>query len=275
MDTELPVVGVALMVNDLERHHNWLIEGRRDLELQDFCHPDVLENGWEDLVGEARRWLDGYDGRLGIHGPFYDLPLNARDIAVREIVQKRLTQALRAAEALKGTHLVIHSPISTWDSHHVDAKSGGRDEIIELCQKTLGPLVERAESAGVTFVIENIEDRDPHLWAALARSFESSAVACSLDTGHAHYAHGSTGGPPVDHFIQVAGKDLAHIHLQDADGYADRHWRPGQGTIHWHALFAALRDTGATPRLLIELADHRRHEVREAADWLIAEGLVR
>ena len=116
MNPELPAVGVALMVSHLERHHNGLIEGRRDLELQDFYLPHVLDGDWQGRVAEARRWLDGYDGRLGIHGPFQALPLDARDPAIREVVRRRLEQALRAAEALKATHVVIHSPFTTWDS---------------------------------------------------------------------------------------------------------------------------------------------------------------
>lgn len=35
--------------------------------------------------------------------------------------------------------------------------------------------------------------------------------------------------------------------IQDADGHADRHWRPGKGTINWVAVFEALRDSGANP----------------------------
>jgi sugar phosphate isomerase/epimerase len=66
---------------------------------------------------------------------------------------------------------------------------------------------------------------------------------------------------------------LAHVHLQDADGYADRHWAPGKGTIHWHAVFAALKQIDAKPRLVLELADHR--QIRDAANWLIAQGLGR
>ena len=78
----------------------------------------------------------------------------------------------------------------------------------------------------------------------------------SVDTGHAFYAHGSTGAPPVDYFIKAAGNELRHIHLQDADGYADRHWTLGEGDINWHAVFAALADLDSNPRLIVELRDH-------------------
>ena len=85
MNIELPIVGVAMMVADLDRHHNWIIEGRRDLELQDFIDPAILDGDWRGYVERARHRLDGHDGRLGIHGPFYDLPLAASDPAIREV----------------------------------------------------------------------------------------------------------------------------------------------------------------------------------------------
>ena len=273
MNIELPIVGVAMMVADLDRHHNWIIEGRRDLELQDFIDPAILDGDWRGYVERARHQLDGHDGRLGIHGPFYDLPLAASDPAIREVVRHRLDQALAACEALSATHLVVHSPYTTWDYHNLDRLPGQRERMLELCHLTMGAAVKRAEGIGCTLVIENIEDKDPYARVELARSFRSPAVAVSLDTGHAHYAHGSTGAPPVDYYVIAAGKDLAHIHLQDADGYADRHWAPGQGTIHWHAVFDALRRTGANPRLIVELEDFTN--VREATEWLIAEGLAR
>jgi hypothetical protein len=61
----------------------------------------------------------------------------------------------------------------------------------------------------------------------LARSFDSAAVKLSIDTGHAHNAHCDQGAVPVDYFVVAAGEWLAHVHLQDTDGFADRHWAPG------------------------------------------------
>ena len=106
----------------------------------------------------------------------------------------------------------------------------------------MAPAVKIAENEGITIVIENIEDKDPRTWAELVASFDSPSVRCSLDTGHAHYAHRATGGPPVDYFVRAAGDLLAHVHVQDADGFADRHWRIGEGSISWPAVFRALGD---------------------------------
>ncbi|WP_171129618.1 MULTISPECIES: sugar phosphate isomerase/epimerase [unclassified Ruegeria] len=250
--TELKL-GAALMVSDLPAHRDWLIDGQRDLEIQDFIFAENLGDAALDLVATAKSQLIGYSGRLGIHGPFYDLPLDCRDPEVRMIVQKRLDQGLDAAAALGATQMVMHSPYSTWSAYNLDADIKARAEKLKRAHDTLIPVVARAGALGVELVIENIEDKNPMDRITLADSFGVDHVRASLDTGHAHYAHGATGAPPVDYYVRVAGAKLAHVHIQDADGFADRHWAPGQGTVNWHAVFAALAESAPMARLVLEL----------------------
>ena len=124
---------------------------------------------------------------------------------------------------------------------------------IELVHETLREVVKRSEDEGA--VIENADDKDPRDRVALARSFDSLAVKVSLDTGHAHYAHGATGAPAVDHNVRAAGAMLSRVHLQDSDGFADRRWRIGRGSIMWRSDFGALAELPDMPRLLLELKE--------------------
>ncbi|WP_299816218.1 sugar phosphate isomerase/epimerase [uncultured Roseibium sp.] len=254
--SDLPVLGAALNLTSLEIHRKLMLDKPRDLELQDFWQAEVLNGDWKPLVERAKHLLDGHQGRVGIHGPFMGLSIDSFDVEVREIVRKRLLQGLEVCEALGGTHMVVHSPYTTWDHNNLDNDYRARENKIELCHLTMADAVRRAEEIGCELVIENIEDKDPHARIELAESFGSDAVRISIDTGHAHYAHGSTGAPPVDYFVKAAGNRLAHIHLQDADGYADRHWTLGEGTINWHAVFGALGQLDSSPRLIVELRDH-------------------
>ena len=98
-------------------------------------------------------------------------------------------------------------------------------------------------------------------------------MAVSIDTGHAHYAHGSTGAPPVDYYVRRAGNRVEHIHLQDADGHADRHWTIGEGTICWPAVFRALGEFCANPRLILELRD--KAGILPSVEYLSRLGLAR
>ncbi|WBU60370.1 sugar phosphate isomerase/epimerase family protein [Paracoccus albus] len=252
----LPVLGAAMPLSVLETLRDWIIVDQRDLELQDFITADTLNGDWSDKVAHAQRLLDGYAGRLGIHGPFWGLTLANPDPDLRRLTTHRMMQGIEVCEALGATQMVIHSPFTTWSYNNLDNLPDARQEMLDLVHDTLDTVVSRAENANVTMVLENIEDKDPDARCELAASFGSDAVKVSIDTGHAHYAHGSTGAPPVDYFVHRAGNLLEHIHLQDADGYADRHWAIGKGTVIWDAVFAALGQLESKPRLILELRDY-------------------
>jgi sugar phosphate isomerase/epimerase len=272
MTSTLPVLGAAMPLDALEVHINWILDGQRDLELQDFITADVLNGDWMPLVQRASKLLDGYTGRLGIHGPFWGLSLANPDPDMRALVTRRMEQGLTVCEALGASQMVIHSPYSTWMYNNLDDTKNARRKVVDLVHETLDPVISRAEAAGVTMVLENIEDKDPDARCELARSFDSAAVKVSIDTGHAHYAHGTTGAPPVDYYVHRAGDLLEHIHLQDADGYADRHWAIGKGTINWSAVFAALAQVNSKPRLIMELRD--KSGILPSADYLRGLGLA-
>jgi sugar phosphate isomerase/epimerase len=268
----VPVLGAAVVVGDLERLHNWVMERQRDLELQEFGYAQVLEGDWRSLAARYSELLSGHTGRLGIHGPFWGFDIAPHDPDIRVIVRKRLLQGLDVCEALGATHMVVHSPFTTWDYNNLDADPGAREALFGRCHLAMRDAVKKAEEIGCELVIENIEDIDPRDRIALADSFSSKAVRISVDTGHAHYAHYSNGAPPVDHFIIAAGKKLGHIHLQDADGHGDRHWAPGEGTILWRSVFDAVARHCDNPRLILELRDKGR--LVQAAQYLESLGVA-
>lgn len=277
--SELPLqIGAALNVAELPTYRDWLIEGQRDLEIQDFTKPEVLFGDWEELIARAHVLLDGYQGRLGIHGPFFDLPLDARDPEIARLASKRMELAVEAAARLGARQMVLHSPFSTWNWYNAGNQrkptlvKSPKAMIIERVHTNLRDVVARAETEGVELVIENIEDIDPSWRRELAASFGSDVVRLSIDTGHAHYAHCATVAPPVDYFVTDAGDMLAHVHLQDADGYADRHWPPGRGTVNWNAVFRAIGALPQRPHLVLELADPAT--IPMAMAYLTREGLA-
>jgi len=267
-----PLVGAAMNIRSFAAYRGWIIEQQRDLEIQDFMDAPALDGDWRSIADNIKRQLDGYRGRLGIHGPFWGFAIDSQDPLVRAVVTKRLLQALAACEAIGATQMVIHSPFTTWDYNNLDLYPRSRLALTERVHATLEDVVARAESIGCELVIENIEDKDPMPRVQLARSFNSNAVRVSLDTGHAQYAHVSTGAPPVDYYVNAANDMLAHVHIHDNDGYADRHWVPGEGTVRWQAVFRALGALSVRPRLVIEVRDSTR--IRQGVDHLEALGLV-
>lgn len=271
--SELPIVGAAMTLDYYEIHRDLMRELPRDLEIQDFFSADLLEGDWQSAAARAKQLLDGHEGRIGVHGPFWGFTIASQDPDIRAVVQKRFMQGLDVCETIGANQMVIHSPYTTWDYNNLDNYAEGRAQLVERCHETLTDVVKRAEDIGCVLVIENIEDKDPHARVELCRSFDSDSVRVSIDTGHAFYAHGSTGAPPVDYYVHAAGNLLNHIHLQDADGYADRHWSLGEGTICWKSVFAALGLLDSNPRLIIEIRD--KSKIPDSVAFLQAQGLAR
>ena len=270
--SDLPVLGCAMELHNLENLAPWVLEKERDLEIQDAYHAFVLDKTADKVADRVRELLgDGYKGRLGIHGPFYGLSLDSVDPAIRKVVRMRLEQALKMGHRMGATQMVLHSPLTLWDRDnmlHMGYEAGK----VALVQDTMGDAVKMAEDFGITIVLENIEDTDPAWRAGLIDAFGSDRVRLSIDTGHAHYIHSRFGAPHVVDFIKRAGNMLEHVHLQDTDGSADRHWGLGEGQLPWFPIFQALGKLESNPRLIMEPMDvpsAPRH-----AAWAESQGLA-
>lgn len=273
--TDLPLLGAAMTVAELEGLQDFILSENRDLELQDFCELGGLDGDWKSVADRAKSLLSGYTGRLGIHGPFWGLHIASPDVEIQKVVTRRMMQGLDVCDYLGATQMVIHSPYSTWDYNNLDNAPHNKayQLVLDSTHATMDSAVKRAEDLGVTMVVENIQDKDPDIRRILVEEFDSPAMAVSIDTGHAHYAFGSTGAPPVDYYVRRAGNSLQHIHLQDADGYADRHWNIGEGNIAWHAVFRALGELSSNPRLILELRN--KSGILPSVEWLKAHNLAR
>lgn len=250
---QMPRLGAAVTFQGFETLRDWIFEHDRAIEIQDFASPETLAGDTAPLIEKYNRALDGFSGDIGIHGPFLGFDIATHDAEIRGIVKKRLLQGLEVAEALHATHMVVHSPFNKWFTQNFLNFETIRAQLFADAIDALSPAVKRAEEIGCTMVLENILDIVPADRRELAEAINSPRFKLSVDTGHANLEHGSNGAPPVDYFIKDAGNMLGHVHLQDTDGYADRHWIPGEGTINWTSVFDAIAALETTPRLIIEV----------------------
>ncbi|WP_425053027.1 sugar phosphate isomerase/epimerase family protein [Psychromarinibacter sp. S121] len=268
---DLPVVGAQLTALLLDSHREWLIEKDRDLELPEYAMTDILRAP-DTLIAKTKAKLDGWNGRLGVHGPFKGFEIDVSDKEFRPVVQARLLACLDACEKLGAGQMVIHSPYDPWDHANLGHKPKDRERRVDAILATLAPALERAEGIGVTMVLENIKDVDPAERAAVIAVADSPALRLSVDTGHANWAHHACDAPDPAGFIDAAGERLAHVHLQDTDGSRDCHWALGEGTIDFAAVFAALGRLDARPHLIVEINDFSK--VKASVAHLQALGLA-
>ncbi|MCV6592844.1 MAG: sugar phosphate isomerase/epimerase, partial [Silicimonas sp.] len=246
-------IGACLMADEIAAHRDWLFDDARDIELQDFMTHAALTTEFEDRIMAAEAALAGHRGRVGIHGPYEGLDIDNKDAELRPLITARFLKALEAADRVGARQMVLHSPYTAWYHRNRLASPNYAESKLARIHDVLTPVVRAAEEAGITLVIENIQDVDPAHRRLMVESFTSDAVALSIDTGHAQIAHHQTDAPPVDFFVRDAGAALQHVHLQDLDGHADRHWAPGEGTIPWPEVFRALGTCESAPHLVLEL----------------------
>ena len=129
--------------------------------------------------------------------------------------------------------MVIHSPFTTWDYNNLDLYPGSA-----ACTHRAGPFDARGGRAARREHRLRARHREhrgqgPGCPRPLARRSNSDAVRVSLDTGHAHYAHMSTGAPPVDYYVDAAGDDARPRPHSGYRRLSDRHWAPGEGSMRW------------------------------------------
>lgn len=260
-------IGAAVLIRHMDMLHDWLVERDRPIEIQDFVGPDVIAGDVSDLVGHWQQALSDHQGPRGIHGPFFGLDLSNPDRAIRAIVQERLMAGIEIAARLKADVMVIHSPFTLWHTLNYVNYANLRGDLMGACTDCLTPVLERAQTEGVTLVLENIDDTSPADRFDLVSSINHPRLKLSVDTGHADLAHANYGAPPVVDTLAGAGGLLAHVHLQDVDGYADRHWHPGDGRIAWRAVMDTLVTLPEAPRLILEVRSNL-HRLPATAAWL-------
>lgn len=265
-------IGAALMTHAIADHRDWLFADNRDLEIQDLADPALYANGLQDVTARAKAAIDGFEGRVGIHGPFRGLDIACLDPDVAAVMSGRFVAAIEAAATLGAGYMVIHSPFDNWHEFNRHMDPGLVPRTIDSVQALLGPALRLGETHGVQMVVENIKDITPEIRRTMVEAIASPALALSIDTGHAAIAGRASGAPPVDVYVRDAGNLLRHVHIQDGDGYADRHRAPGDGALNWHEIFLALSELTSAPHLVLELRRH--NEVPKGFAHLKSLGLA-
>lgn len=270
----LPLLGTAVTIDTYAQVRDWVCDAGRAIEIQDFCAIGVLERDHTDLLDAWLKALDGQTGPRGIHGPFFGLDIASPDRDVRAIVQKRMLQGLDVAEALGADLMVIHSPFNHWHQLNRANYPSVYPSLVDCSAACLAPVLDRAAQTGCVLVLENCDDTDPFARVDLVRQIGHAQLKVSIDTGHADICHGRYDAPHVVDYIAAAAGHLGHVHLQDVDGYADRHWHPGEGRIAWAPVFASLAALHDQPRLTLEVRTDL-HRLPATVARLEALGLAR
>lgn len=200
-------------------------------EYDDFYAPAVYEDEREvERRVAAYLALERDRSADTLHGVFFDIKPNSLDSVMRSRSRALMRQSLAIANRLGVRGVVFHSDIYGGMRLSIPPEvwlNSAEELFRQLC----------AENPGLSIYLENTIEQEPDQLVALAqRMADVPNFALALD-----YAHASLSATDGAVWLREMGPYVRHVHLNDNDLYADRHWPVGAGSIDYPR-FAALAD---------------------------------
>ncbi len=238
-------------------------------------------------VREIAAWFRSNDVRAVLHQPIYisdradsqwsrhvtpNLNLLAPEKSHRIAAMDEVKRAIESAEQVPFTAAVLHLGLkdTAWD-----------EPALEHSLTAIEHLKAFAAPLGVRLLLQNLQNEvtTPERLLTILKTGHFDSVGVCLDVGHLHLAMPANDAPHdsgVAAAIELLGPRIAQIHLNDNHGafnhgaaignkgplgntpdIKDERLWPGDGTIDWSAVSAALATLPpATPGIL-EIASDR------------------
>lgn len=198
----------------------------------------------------------------GVHLPFHDLHPGSPDALIAGATRTRLAQALEIAALYAPRHMVGHAMYST--RLYNGLYEAWLEHSVETWRTTLAAWPEHPP-----LCLENVFESAPDTLAALVRAIDHPEVGVCFDVGHWHSFGGGAAQDDLEHWLDVLGPHIRHLHLHDNDGSGDQHSGIGRGTIPFDRLFAALEQQDLRPSVTFE--PHTEAALADALACLAAQ----
>lgn len=167
-----------------------------------------------------------------------------------------------AGEALGAKYYVFHGP--------GNARNALPPDKVNALQERFGRMREIAAQRGMEVLWENVS------WCSI-RTPQDVQRARELLPG-LHFVldvkQALRGGVDVLEMIAAMGRDIRHVHVLDWDAQGELRL-PGEGSVDWQAVLAALRNVGYDGTILLEPYGHQATDeavLRRSLDYL--HGLI-
>lgn len=183
-----------------------------------------------------------------IHSPG-DGPLGLLDDQQRQSNVDILCRTLDLADELGADCIVSHGLL-------FGDFARDRENTVRSMSESVRQLLPRVRASRASLAFENDTVGADQPWRArdvlaLVRNFnEPKQIGFALDTGHAHIS------ADLPELCGALGPELISLHLNDNDGQRDIHQPPGDGSIDWTAVWAALRRIGYDGCAMYEISDY-------------------
>lgn len=164
--------------------------------------------------------------------PFEVVDISSPDKAVREGTIRYFTELMEQAADIGIDKFVVHP-----SGEPLDPKE--RESHFCTAEESLDRMAEIAHRLGGIVAVEDLPrtclgNTSEEIRRLLA---VNDKLRVCFDTNHL------LSEDPVK-FVQAVGNKIVTLHMSDCDGRDERHWMPGEGTLDWPALVAALESVG-------------------------------
>lgn len=180
---------------------------------------------------------------------------------VREACLKELERCAGIFSALGAKVMNIHPCYS--------CPPAMRKELLSFHKEALQPIVEMAQSYGLTMVFENYKAPFDRVSIFKNLLTEVPGLKVHLDFGHTNF-----GFDTYEVFCGELGEHIQHVHFSDNRSRADDHMPLGVGTVNWKKAVNALKNTGYNGTITLEVFcndPYMQHKYLDISRGLIAE----
>jgi sugar phosphate isomerase/epimerase len=215
-----------------------------NIEICRFADSHILDG---NLDAEVKRFYDAlkdFQGKLSLHGTFFDLNPVSKDSRITEITIYRYTQSLNIAKALNAKTIVFHTGYNGLVKSKVYHDMFINNQILLWKE-----FIKQFEDADITVVLENTYEDTTEVIASAVDSVNSKYLKACIDTGHVNINSSLS----VDEWITELGESLHHMHLHNNSGHFDEHASLLSGTMDFKKILNHLSQNNLNPNLVIEI----------------------
>ncbi len=218
------------------------------LEIQAYgYHPDLLDEGWRDLLARHRRVLRSFEGEIALHGAFYDMASGSIDPQVVDLTRRRYLLNLHIAAVLGARHVVFHANFLPFIRRPEYLPDWVRRQV-----DFWGNLLEEAERLGLVVALENMWEPSPEIIARVLEEVDSPRLGACLDVGHVYLYADSLS---FTRWLDRLEGWIVHCHINNHRGQYDEHLpldAPG-GLIDYRVIYPRLHSLPRSPLISLEI----------------------
>lgn len=216
-----------------------------NLEISRFApNLDDIDSTFYERIESMKKNLLCFQKEISLHAFLFDLSVVSLDPLIKEVSIKRFQQSFDAAKYLGAKTIVYHTGFNAFLNHSL-YQLMFKEKFISFWKN----FVKQFEEAGITAVLENVQEKKPDFILDIIKEVKSPNLRASIDIGHVNI-HSKV---PVVDWIKTYNKYLYHMHLHNNYGRDDSHNTLLKGTINVQEVFETIKKLKINPKMTFEI----------------------